>query len=113
MSIQPPYDSLIMAAGVLWDPGSIIEVQPLFGPSWLPVFRSIGLPGNLPVVLTMIGLSLWFTNRQLVYGLFTVVLLGALVTSVFKVTIDLPRLHDPASLSKPQRPRHPFPVGMR
>ncbi len=83
-----------VAGGILWNPSPIIAVQHAFGPDWLPVFQVITSLGTVSVVLVALALVFWLAGRQLLYGLFVVILVSALVGIIVKSAVGLPRPHD-------------------
>lgn len=97
--------------GILWNSSPIIAVQHAFGPDWLLVFQAITSLGTVLAVLVALSLAFWLAGRQLVYGLFVVILVSALIGTVLKTVVDLPRPHDPRIIVRAEAVSPTFPSG--
>jgi membrane-associated phospholipid phosphatase len=103
---------LVAVAGdILWNPSPIIAVQRVFGPGWLPVFQVITSFGTGSVALVALALVFWLSGRQLLYGLFLVILVSALIGTILKTAVGLPRPHDPRIVVRAEAVTPSFPSG--
>ncbi len=100
-----------VAGSILWNPSPIIAVQHAFGPDWLPVFQVITSLGSVSAVLVALALVFWLAGRQILYGLFVVMLVSALIGTILKTAVGLPRPHDPRIIVRAEAVTPSFPSG--
>jgi membrane-associated phospholipid phosphatase len=74
-----------------WNTESIVRVQEFFGPSWELPFRVVTLLSDSGVVLILVAMIFWTLGRRIAYNVLAAVMTGALIITIIKFGIEVPR----------------------